>query len=116
MGAPHSIRGGAPREARCESYETDPQADARKDGQGCSGIGGDDAADSKWDTLLRFGGGNRTEGRRGHRPRDHTAREDLPARMGREWRSAAIEPESRPAGYASRAPAGRTRVHRDVDQ
>ena len=71
------------------------------DGQGCGGIGGDDPADPKCDSLLRFGGGDRAEGRRGHRPRHHIAGEDLSARMGRVWRSAAVEPESR---------SGRTRL------
>ena len=65
-------------------------------------------ADPKCDSLLRFGGRNRPQGRCRHRSRNHTAGKNLPARMGRVRRSAAIEPESRTAGHRllHRPPAG----------
>ena len=93
--------------SRFKDYEINPSSNAGTDGQGCGRIGGDDPADPKCDPLLRFGGGDRAEGRCRHRPRDHPAGKDLPARMGRVRRSAAVEPESRTAGRRLlRAPTG----------
>ena len=116
MGAPDFIPGGAPREEPFKHYEINPSSNAGTDGQGCGWIRGDDAADPKCDSLQRFGGRNRAEGRCRHRPRNHTSGKNLSARMGGIRRSAAIEPESRTAGTASCTGADRPGIHRHVDQ
>ena len=109
----NSIHGGAPREERFEDHQAHPPANAWEDGRR---LGGHGPADSKCDPLVRFGGGDRTQGRCRHRSGDHTARKDLPARVGRLRRSSAIQPESSPAGNRPSRSAQRACAHGDVDQ